>query len=153
MARRGGTPTSPAVRQRRLADEERSGGNAAAGPVGATPCPLGLRERLAAPHPLPPATTSNILAIANAASVRYNFLLTIMGRADAKWIRTLALATTIPMVLVVGPLLGYALGAWADRQWSALAPWGSGVGVAIGVTAGARQAWLLIRHIQAVNQR
>ena len=76
-----------------------------------------------------------------------------MGSADAKWLRTLALATTIPMVLVVGPLLGYWVGAWVDRRWPALAPWGSGVGVALGLIASGRQAWQLVRQIQAVNQR
>ena len=76
-----------------------------------------------------------------------------MGRTDGNWIRTAALATTIPMVLIVGPLLGYALGAWVDRRWPALAPWGSGMGVALGLIAGGRQAWQLIRHIQAINQR
>lgn len=76
-----------------------------------------------------------------------------MGSADTKWFRTLALATTIPMVLVVGPLLGYWLGAWADGLWPALAPWGSGVGTALGLIASGRQAWQLIRQIQSAHQR
>ena len=72
-----------------------------------------------------------------------------MGSVDAKWLRTVALGATIPMVLVVGPLLGYALGWWCDRRWPALSPWGSGAGTALGMVAGARQAWQLIRQIQA----
>ena len=76
-----------------------------------------------------------------------------MGSADKHWAQTLALATTIPMVLLVGPLLGCWLGAWVDHRWPSLAPWGSGVGVVLGVLAGARQAWLLIRQLQTLNQR
>ena len=76
-----------------------------------------------------------------------------MGRDTSIWLKTMTLATTIPMVLVVGPLLGYWLGAWSDRRWPALAPWGSGVGVALGLAAGARQAWQLIREIQSLNQQ
>lgn len=76
-----------------------------------------------------------------------------MGSDRSTWVRTLALATTIPMVLVVGPLLGYGFGAWIDRRWLAIAPWGSGVGVAIGITAGAREAVRLIRQIQSANNQ
>gem|GEM_PF-5267131 len=79
--------------------------------------------------------------------------LTAMRETDRRWIRTVAWATTIPMVLVVGPLLGYGVGAWVDQRWPPTAPWGSGVGVAIGLFAGARQAWLLVRRIQATNQQ
>ena len=76
-----------------------------------------------------------------------------MGRNDSGWMKTAALATTIPMALLVGPLLGYWVGAWIDHHRPAIAPWGSGVGVAIGLAAGARQAWALVRQIQSDHQR
>ena len=76
-----------------------------------------------------------------------------MGRDNSSWVQTLALATTIPMVLVVGPLLGYWVGAWVDRHRPAIAPWGVGVSVIVGLLASGRQAWQLIRQIQSVNQR
>lgn len=75
-----------------------------------------------------------------------------MGRDTSDWARTVALATTIPMVLLVGPVLGAWVGGWVDRRWPSLAPWGSGVGVVLGLIAGGRQAWLLIRQIQATNR-
>lgn len=74
-----------------------------------------------------------------------------MGRDDTHMWHILGLATTIPMVLLAGPLVGYGLGWWVDRRWPALAPWGSGVGVILGLIAGGRQAWQLIRRIQASN--
>ena len=72
-----------------------------------------------------------------------------MGNPDARWVRTLTLATSIPMVLLAGPLVGYLLGTWIERRWLQLAPWGSGIGLVVGVIAGARQAWMLIRQLQA----
>ena len=76
-----------------------------------------------------------------------------MGNDDTSWARTIALATTIPMVLVAGPLAGCWCGAWVDRRFQAIAPWGTGAGVVLGLIAGGRQAWFLVRQIQAANQR
>ena len=76
-----------------------------------------------------------------------------MGSDRSAWVRTLALATTIPMVLVVGPLLGFGLGALIERRWPTTAPWGAALGTAIGIAAGARQAWQLIRQIQSAHNQ
>ena len=76
-----------------------------------------------------------------------------MGSDRSTWVRTLALATTIPMVLVVGPLLGFGLGVLIERRWPTAAPWGTALGTAIGIAAGARQAWQLICQIQSAHNQ
>jgi F0F1-type ATP synthase assembly protein I len=75
-----------------------------------------------------------------------------MGDANTQWSRQALLATTIPMVLVVGPLLGYVIGAWAEGRWPQLVPWGVGIGTIVGLLAGVRQTYHIIRQIQSEDQ-
>lgn len=51
--------------------------------------------------------------------------------------RQVGLLTAIPFVLLVGPALGYYLGAAWDRRWSH-APWGMALGIVLGLLASAR---------------
>ena len=60
-------------------------------------------------------------------------------------IQQAGLLTAIPVVLLVGPALGYYVGTWADRRWSS-GPWGMGVGIVLGLLASARVTSDLIRH-------
>jgi len=58
--------------------------------------------------------------------------------------RQLAIATTIPVILVVAPLLGYYLGNWVDRRL------GTGkifmiIGLALGFGAAAKEIYQLIK--------
>ena len=55
------------------------------------------------------------------------------------------LLTAIPIVLLVGPALGYLAGAWLDRRWS-LDPWGTALGILLGLTASGRTTAQLIRQ-------
>jgi hypothetical protein len=59
--------------------------------------------------------------------------------------RQAGLLSAIPFVLLVGPVLGYYLGSAADRRWT-IAPWGVGVGIALGLLASARATIQLIRQ-------
>ena len=60
-------------------------------------------------------------------------------------VRQAGLLTTIPVVLLVGPALGYYVGTWADRRWSS-GPWGMGVGIVVGLLASARVTVDLIQQ-------
>jgi ATP synthase protein I len=58
--------------------------------------------------------------------------------------RQVAIATTIPIILVVAPLLGYYLGVWVDKKL------GTGkifmiVGLALGFGAAAKEIYDMIK--------
>jgi len=55
------------------------------------------------------------------------------------------LLTAIPFVLLVGPVLGYYLGAAAEQRWT-VAPWGMAVGIVLGLLASARVTIQMIRR-------
>jgi hypothetical protein len=63
-----------------------------------------------------------------------------MGR-----LQQVGLLTAIPTVLLVGPVLGYWLGAAADRRWP-IAPWGMAGGIVLGLFTSARITAQLIRQ-------
>ena len=55
------------------------------------------------------------------------------------------LLTAISIVLLVGPALGYLGGAWLDRRWSS-DPWGTALGIILGLAASGRSTIQLIRQ-------
>ena len=65
-------------------------------------------------------------------------------------IQQAGLLTAIPFVLLIGPALGYYLGAAADRHWSC-GPWGMGIGIALGFAASARATMQLIRQAKTLK--
>lgn len=68
-----------------------------------------------------------------------------MGR-----LQQIGLLTSIPTVLLVGPSLGYWLGAALDRRWAA-APWGTAGGIILGLLASARVTAQLIRQARELT--
>ncbi len=62
------------------------------------------------------------------------------------------LLTAIPFVLLVGPALGYYLGAALDRRWP-YAPWGMGGGIVLGLLSSARVTIQWIRQAQDLKSR
>ena len=60
------------------------------------------------------------------------------------------LLTAIPFVLLVGPAAGYCLGAVLERRWP-IAPWGMGLGIALGLVASARVTIQFIRQAQDLD--
>lgn len=76
------------------------------------------------------------------------------GRRDRQvvgWFRQAGLLTAIPIVLLVGPVLGYYLGTAIDRRW-AHAPWGLALGIGLGLASSARVTIQLIRQARDVNR-
>ena len=64
--------------------------------------------------------------------------------------RQLAIATTIPVILVVAPLIGYYLGSWADGKF------GTGkvfmiIGLGLGFAAAGKEIYDLIRKSTGKN--
>ena len=67
------------------------------------------------------------------------------NRNRAKQMRDVGMYTTIPTMLVVGPVLGYFLGHWAGGCWGhldAFETWG----VVLGLLASYRQVYLLLKR-------
>jgi len=60
--------------------------------------------------------------------------------------RRAALATTIPFLMAVGPIAGWFLGEWIGRR-AGHPEVGALVGLAVGLGAGGRQAYLITRQI------
>lgn len=59
--------------------------------------------------------------------------------------RAIGVYTTIPSLLLAGPLVGYYLGHLAGKQWGHATAWEVGGGL-LGTAAAIRQVWILIRQ-------
>ena len=55
--------------------------------------------------------------------------------------------TTIPIMMVVGPLLGWWLGSQAEHHWGG-DPWVSTAGTVLGLIASVRQVVRILREAQ-----
>lgn len=71
-------------------------------------------------------------------------------RQTATRLKQAGLLSAIPMVLLIGPAVGYWLGAQLDAHWSH-APWGMGLGIALGLASSARVTIQFIRQAQAMH--
>ena len=67
------------------------------------------------------------------------------------WIQQAGLLTSIPVVLLVGPALGYYLGTVLDARWP-IAPWGMIVGIVLGASASVNVIIQLIRQSRGLNR-
>ena len=73
-------------------------------------------------------------------------------RFDPRLVHQAGLLTAIPLVLLVGPTLGYYLGSGLDRRWS-LSPWGVTGGVILGLLASVRSTIQLIKQAEELNRK
>ncbi len=64
-----------------------------------------------------------------------------------KQIRDIGGYTLIPMMMVVGPVLGFFIGKWVEKQWG-YAPWPSTGGALFGLAAAVRQIYLILTRNQ-----
>lgn len=72
--------------------------------------------------------------------------------STGKFVRQIGIATTIPMILAAGPLLGYWLGQGIDGRF-ATDPWGKVVLSLLGFGASVKQVITIIRRvIQETNK-
>jgi len=69
----------------------------------------------------------------------------VAKRPPVSGFKQAGLLTAIPFVLLVGPLLGYYLGTAVDWRMG-WAPWGVGIGIALGLLASARVTIDMIRQ-------
>ncbi len=72
-------------------------------------------------------------------------------RDPSVWFRQAGLLTSIPCVLLVGPVLGYYLGDALDRRWP-YPPWGLGLGILLGLAASGRVTMQLIHQAKLLHR-
>jgi len=61
-------------------------------------------------------------------------------------LKQLGILTTVPFILLAGPLVGFGLGTWIDRK-AGSEPWGMVAMITLGFVASAREVIRLIRRI------
>jgi len=64
----------------------------------------------------------------------------------ASAVRVMAMATMIPTLMVVAPLVGWFLGRWIG-QWTGYPSIGGSAGLLLGLLAGGRQVYVITRRI------
>lgn len=67
-----------------------------------------------------------------------------LDQERAQGLRQIALLTAIPALLVLGPLIGWWFGRFADRHWGT-EPYLMIVGIVLGFIASGRETWKLIK--------
>ena len=66
-------------------------------------------------------------------------------------LRTAGLLLSIPMLLIVAPLVGFFLGNLVDR-WLKSSPWFGILGLVLGFAAAGRETYLIYRRYQAEEE-
>ena len=67
-------------------------------------------------------------------------------------VKQLGILTTIPIILLVGPAIGYFLGRWVDRKADSY-PWFTVIFVFLGFIAAGREVFRLLRQISKDDAR
>ncbi len=61
-------------------------------------------------------------------------------------IKQVGVLTTVPLILLVGPVIGFFFGSWIDRKWH-IFPWVTIIMVGLGFMASGREVARLIKSI------
>lgn len=73
------------------------------------------------------------------------------NRADrGRQFRDIGIYTAIPMMMAIGPALGYWLGLQAEKKWGH-EPWFSAFGALFGLAAAFRQIWIILKQAGKVK--
>lgn len=70
------------------------------------------------------------------------------GKKDdyAEQIKQLGVLTSIPIILLIGPAVGFFFGGWIDRKFH-IYPWFTIILIGLGFTASAREVVRLLKEI------
>lgn len=66
-------------------------------------------------------------------------------------VKQLGVLTTIPIILLVGPAIGFFLGSWIDRKFL-IYPWVTTIFVFLGFVASGREIVRLLKQILKENE-
>lgn len=73
-------------------------------------------------------------------------------RRRARQARQIGIYTAIPIMMIVGPVLGWLLGNWAGRQWGHATTF-EVAGALLGLVAAFRQVVLVFRRASELQER
>ena len=76
------------------------------------------------------------------------------GKKDAFYsqVRQLSVLTTIPLILLLGPLIGFFAGSWIDNK-ARMTPWFTILFVGLGFAASGREVARLLKQILKEDNR
>ena len=74
------------------------------------------------------------------------------GEIDPGMLRVAMMATLIPMLMVAGPLVGFLIGHWLQLKIGG-GPWVEFGCGALGLAAGFRESYLIVRRLYRLQQR
>ena len=66
--------------------------------------------------------------------------------ADWKELRQLGVLTTVPIILLAGPAVGFFVGSWIDRK-SHIYPWFTIIFIGLGFVGSAREVVRLLKEV------
>ena len=74
------------------------------------------------------------------------------GNKDAFYtqVRQLGILTTIPIILLVGPVIGFVIGGWIDRKFH-IYPWVTIIFVTLGFVASGREIVQILKQVSKEN--
>ena len=61
-------------------------------------------------------------------------------------LKQIGVLTTVPIILVAGPIVGYFIGDWVDRQFR-FYPWGTILFLVLGFVASGREIFRLLKQL------
>ena len=75
------------------------------------------------------------------------------GEKDTNWkqIKQLGVLTTVPIILLAGPAVGFFLGAWIDRK-AHIYPWFTIIFIGLGFVASGREVVRLLKEVQSSGE-
>ena len=71
---------------------------------------------------------------------------------DVQLLGRLGVVLTIPVVLAVGPLVGYLIGSAVDQRWRT-GPWGLGIGLTLGGTGSCIEVYRILRWVASLERK
>lgn len=70
------------------------------------------------------------------------------GKKNADWgqLKQLGVLTTVPIILLIGPVVGFFLGGWIDRKYH-IYPWLTIIFIGFGFIASGREIVRLLKDV------
>ena len=75
------------------------------------------------------------------------------GEKNVNWkqLKQLGVLTTVPVILLVGPAVGFFLGGWIDRK-AHIYPWFTIIFIGLGFVASGREVVRLLKEVQSSGE-